>query len=387
MLPGPMLSRISLRSLAVSDATHPWRRRWLGSFWYWFWQLLGWGLVGGLFTLAGLSASRPNLWVVPVAMFAGGLLCTHLLRVAILVLRAEARTWWGFVWRLTGWILLMGVCLTAITHGLASLFAPELLDRSSLPPLLALCVPVVETSVLFAGWTGFYLGIAFFRGHHKAELGRLELAAAVQDAELRVLKSQIDPHFLFNSLNTLRTLITDDPRQARAAVTLLADLLRAALTINTRSTILLRQELDTVRSYLALEQLRFEERLRVRWSVDPAVLDCQLPPSVLQTLVENALKHGIAPREDGGEILIEAARDGAVLRLTVSNPGRLGETTAPSTGIGLQNARGRLQRLCGEAATLSLEQRGPDLVAAVLALPVDGCREVAPATPAEPRAG
>ena len=372
-----MLTRFSLRSLAVTDATHPSRRRWLGSFWYWFWQLLGWGLVGGVFTLAGISAARPHLWVVPVAMFAGGLLCTHLLRVAILALRAEVRTWWGFALRLTGWILLMGVCMTGITHGLASLFAPELLDRSALPPLLALCVPVVETAVLFAGWTGLYLGIAYFRGFHRAERARAELAAAVQDAELRVLKSQIDPHFLFNSLNTLRMLISDDPRQARAAVTLLADLLRAALTTNTRSTILLRQELETVRSYLALEQLRFEERLRVRWSVDPAALDGQLPPSVLQTLVENALKHGIAAREDGGEITIEAVRDGAVLRLTVSNPGRLGQTTAPSTGIGLQNARGRLQRLCGEAASLSIEQRAPDLVAAVLTLPFDGCPEVA----------
>lgn len=387
MLPRSMPTRFSLRSLAVSDATHPWRRRWLGSFWYWFWQVIGWAVVGGLFTLAGLSAARTHLWVVPVSMFAGGLLCTHLLRVAILALRAEARTWWGFVWRLAGWILLMGVCLTAITHGLAACYSPELLDRSALPPLLALCVPVVETSVLFAGWTGLYLGIAYFRGYHKAELGRLELAAAVQDAELRVLKSQIDPHFLFNSLNTLRTLITDDPRQARAAVTLLADLLRAALTTNTRSTILLRQELETVRSYLALEQLRFEERLRVRWSVDPAALDCQLPPSVLQTLVENALKHGIAPREDGGEISIEAVRDGAVLRLTVSNPGRLGQTTAPSTGIGLQNARGRLQRLCGEAATLRLEQCTQDMVAAVLAIPVDGCGEGEPAASAEPGAG
>ena len=364
-----MQTRFTLRPLAVNNSSHPWRRRWFGSPWYWFWQLLGWGLVGGVFLLAGLSVGRPHLWVVPVSMGVGGLICSHLLRIAILRLRSRGHSWLGFGIQLFLWIPFLGAGMTGFTHGLAAFFAPELLARSTLPPLVSLCVPVVETSVLFIGWAGLYLGIAYFRGYHKAEHARLELAAAVKEAELRVLKSQINPHFLFNSLNTLRALIRQDPEQARDAVTLLADILRAALTINTRPTITLRQELETVRSYLALEQLRFEERLRVRWTIADDTLAYPLPPSVLQTLVENALKHGIASRIGGGELAIESALRDGFLRLTVLNPGDLGRSSAPSTHIGLENARGRLRHLCGEAATLTLEQRAPNLVAAVLTLP------------------
>jgi len=326
-------------------------------------------VIGATFLIAGLSVGRPHTWVVPTFMFTGGLLCTHLLRIVILRSRALARSWPGFLSRILLWILFFGMGMTGITHGAALLFAPELLTRDGLPVLLAYWVPVVESSVLFCGWVGLYLGIAYFRGYHKAEQARLELAEAVKEAELRVLKSQINPHFLFNSLNTLRALIHQNPEQARDAVTLLADILRAALTINTRQTVSLRQELETVRSYLALEQLRFEERLRVRWTIAPNTLDCPLPPSVLQTLVENALKYGIARRLAGGEIAITAERTADQLRLTITNPGQLGASAAGSTGIGLENTRGRLRHLCGEHASLALEQRSPDLVAAVLTLP------------------
>ncbi len=364
-----MQPRFTLRPLAVDNTTHPWRRRWFGSPWYWFWQCLGWGLVGGIFLLAGFSVSRPHLWVVPVSMGVGGLICSHLLRIAILRLRNRGHSWIGFTSLLLLWITFLGVGMTGFTHGLAAFFAPELLARSTLPPLLSLSVPVVETSVLFIGWAGLYLGIAYFRGYHKAERARLELAAAVKEAELRVLKSQINPHFLFNSLNTLRALINLDPERARDAVTLLADILRAALTTNTQQSITLGQELETVRSYLALEQMRFEERLRIRWAVEADTLAYPIPPAILQTLVENALKHGIAQRIGGGELTIEASRQDSFLRLTILNPGKLGRSSAPSTHIGLDNARGRLLHLYGRDASLTLEQRAPDLVAAVLTLP------------------
>lgn len=364
-----MKPRFTLRPLAVDNATHPWRRRWFGSPWYWVWQCLGWGLVGGVFLLAGLSVGRPHLWVVPISMGVGGLLCSHLLRIAILRLRNRGHSWIGFASLLLLWIVFLGVGMTGFTHGLAAFFAPELLARSTLPPLLSLSVPVVETSVLFIGWAGLYLGIAYFRGYHKAERARLELATAVKEAELRVLKSQINPHFLFNSLNTLRSLIRQDPERARDAVTLLADILRAALTTNTLLSITLGQELETVRSYLALEQMRFEERLRVRWAVGADTLAYPIPPAILQTLVENALKHGIAQRIGGGELTIEASRQDGLLRLTILNPGKLGSSSAPSTHIGLENARGRLLHLYGRDASLTLEQRAPDLVAAVLTLP------------------
>lgn len=364
-----MRSRLTLRPLVAPATAYPWRRRWLGTRWYWVCQLAGWGVIGAVFLLASLTAGRPHRWVVPTFMFLGGLVCTHLLRLALLRLRASVRSWTGFALPLALWIVACATAMTGIIHAAALQFAPEMFGDEHLPPFLAYCVPVVETSVLFAGWTGLYLGLAYFRGYNRAERERQQLATAVREAELRVLKCQINPHFLFNSLNTLRCLILHDRQQARDAVTLIADLLRASLTTSALPSIALAEELGTVRSYLALEQLRFEERLAVRWSVAPEALACPVPPSAVQSLVENALKHGIAPRAKGGEVAIEAVVAGPVLRVTVTNPGRLGGSAAESTRIGLLNTRGRLEHLCGDKACLQLEQRAPDLVAAVLTLP------------------
>ncbi|MBK8475465.1 MAG: histidine kinase [Opitutaceae bacterium] len=359
---------VGLRPLAITPAQYPWRRRWLGSVRYWLCQLLGWGSLGGLFLLANISVDRPHVWVVPAGMFAGGLLCSHLLRIVMLRVRARVRSWSGFLVRILAWNVYLGMGMTGLAHGAAYAFAPELLERSRLPPLVAYCVPVVEMATLFTLWVGLYLGLAYVRGYQEKLREQAKLEAVLKEAELRVVKAQINPHFLFNSLNTLRALITQDPQQAREAVTLLADLLRAALTTNLQPAIPLAQELETVRSYLALEGLRYEERLRVRWSVADEALAWPLPPSTLQSLVENALKYGIAPQISGGEISIEAALREGRLCLTVLNPGTLA-TASNSTSLGLSNTRRRLHHLCGPQATLTLAQRAPDLVAAVLIIP------------------
>lgn len=359
---------VGLRPLVITPAQYPWRSRWLGGVRYWLCQLLGWGMLAGLFLLANVSAARPHIWVVPVGMFAGGLLCSHLLRIVMLRVRARVRSWSGFLVRILLWNVYFGMGMTGLAHAAAYGFAPELLERSQLPLPVAYCVPVVEMATLFTLWAGLYLGLAYVHGYQEKVREQARLEAVLKEAELRVVKAQINPHFLFNSLNTLRALITQDPQQAREAVTLLADLLRAALTTNLQPAIPLAQELETVRSYLALEGLRYEERLRVRWSVADEALAWPLPPSTLQSLVENALKYGIAPQISGGEITIEASIREGRLWLTVLNPGKLG-TPSNSTSLGLANTRRRLHHLCGAEATLTLEQRAPDLVAAVLIIP------------------
>ena len=376
---------VGLRPLLLSPAHYPWPRRWLGGVRYWLCQLVGWGLLGGLFLLANISADRPHRWVVPLGMFGGGLLCTHLLRIVLLRVRARVRSWTGFAVRILAWNVYFGMGMTGIAHGAALLFSPELLRHNRLPIPVAYGVPVIEMTALFTVWVGLYLGIAYFRGYQEKVREQAQLEAVLKEAELRVVKAQINPHFLFNSLNTLRALISQDPRQAREAVTLLADLLRAALTTNLQPSIPLAQELETVRSYVALEQLRYEDRLRLRWTVADEALTWPLPPATVQTLVENAIKYGIAPRIDGGEVVVDVTLREGRLCLTVLNPGRLG-TTSNSTSLGLANARRRLQHLCGEEATLALEQRAPDLVAAVLTVPPP-LAAVAAAEPETPRLG
>jgi hypothetical protein len=199
----------------------------------------------------------------------------------------------------------------------------------------------------------------------RSEFERLRLEAAAKEAELRALKSQVNPHFIFNSLNSLRALIEEDPARARGAVTRLAG--RYALQSGQHETVPLEDELRIVNDYLALEQVRFEDRLRVRLEAAPDTLSLPVPPLLLQTLVENAVKYGIAPRPEGGEIVIRTQRDGDVLRLEVSNPGSLAPTVPGddgSTGLGIRNAAERLRLLFGDAASL---QVGPSPTAGVLA--------------------
>jgi LytS/YehU family sensor histidine kinase len=217
-------------------------------------------------------------------------------------------------------------------------------------------------------WSGFYFGLRYYRQYQTTQLDRLRLDAAVKDAELRALKAQLNPHFLFNSLNILRALIPQNLAQPREALTLLADLLRASLNSGHEETIPLARELETVENYLALERLRFEDRLTVHRTIASPALAWPMPPFVVQTLVENAVKFGIATREAGGAIILVAAVKNGFLHLRVLNPGTI-DGASVSTGLGLKNARSRLALLFGPHATLTLAQAAPDLVAAEVRLP------------------
>jgi LytS/YehU family sensor histidine kinase len=228
---------------------------------------------------------------------------------------------------------------------------------------------------LLGVWLCIYFFYHLFDRFNRSELERAQLAAAVKEAELRSLKSQVNPHFIFNSLNSLRALIDEDPARARQSVTQLANLLRYSLQSGQLETVPFEDELRIVNDYLALEQVRHEERLRVRLDVAPETLQLPIPPMLLQTLVENAVKYGISTRNEGGEIVIIARQLPGALQLQVINPGSLSAAASSthasaSTGVGLKNAAQRLRLLFGERATLDLRVAAPDRVMAEAIIPV-----------------
>jgi len=226
-----------------------------------------------------------------------------------------------------------------------------------------------ELTFALTGWVGLYFAITSYRDQRQASVERARLESALKEAELRTLRSQLNPHFLFNSLNLLRALIPRELNQPRDAVSLLASLLRASLTMGENATIPLARELETVESYLRLEQLRHGARLQFTRQIEPAARDWPVPPFLVQSLLENAVKFGVARREEGGAISLTAeVRDGA-LHLEITNPGRMAGA-GESTGLGLKNLRLRLQHLYGSAARLELAQRAPDLVAVEVLVPV-----------------
>ena len=246
-----------------------------------------------------------------------------------------------------------------------------------------ICLGWLNGTLVFSGWLCVYFFRHLFDRFNRSEIERLRLAASVKEAELRALKSQVNPHFIFNSLNSLRALIDENPPRARQAVTQLANLLRYSLQSGQLETVPFEDELRVVNDYLALEQVRHEERLRLRFDIAPETLALPVPPMLLQTLVENAVKYGIATRPEGGEIAIVARRENGVLKLQVTNPGALPEpvavtaamapartATSASTGVGLKNAANRLRLLFGERATLHLRALDPDCVVAEARIPL-----------------
>jgi len=211
--------------------------------------------------------------------------------------------------------------------------------------------------VIYAAIAGIGSAVAYYRESREREGQALRLEARLAQARLHALKAQLHPHFLFNALNGIAELIHEDPDLAERMVLGLAALLRVLLEEATTQEIPLGRELDFIRSYLAIEQMRFQDRLAVEWRVDPTVLAVPVPSLVLQPLVENALRHAAAPRAGACRVVIEAAPEGSALRLCVSDDGRGFVRDARGSipeGLGLSNTRSRLEQLYGPDGKLEL---------------------------------
>jgi LytS/YehU family sensor histidine kinase len=291
-------------------------------------------------------------------------------------------------WR--GWLALppaallsrMGAGTVVLTAacGIATALLSEAIYGSPVAPLYAafyerlspggqLRNQSIAMLVVILAWVAIYLAVAMQRRRYQAELREARMGAALQSAELRLLKSQLNPHFLFNALNGVRALIADEPARARDAVTQLARMLRHTLAAGDEDLVSLRVEMELVDDYLALESMRLAERLRVERDVDDAALGARIPAMLLQTLVENAIKHGIAELQQGGALRISARVIDGELRVEVRNPAPIPGGNANGGGVGIRNARERLRLLFGHRASLQLDLSQPGQARAELRLP------------------
>jgi LytS/YehU family sensor histidine kinase len=255
--------------------------------------------------------------------------------------------------------------------------------------------PAFAFSVIMGVWIVIYFGVQAARNYRQAEVDRWKLRARAETARLEALRLQLNPHFFFNSLASVRALISEAPGRAKKMIARLARLLRKALRAGEKKTVALQREIATTKTYLQLEQVRFEDRLDWRIDASEEALGRQVPFMLLQTLAENAVKHGIGQRRDGGTVAIDADIAGGdgedPLRLQVTNPGQFGDGAGADrgSGTGLDNARERLRLLFGDEASLQLTQSGPEKVTATAWIPrpsaiedrMDG-REPTPSSPA-----
>lgn len=341
---------------------------------YWVCQGAGWScftlyVLTGYVAAVGISHAR-TIDVVSILFFDAGVcpIVSHQLRLWM-----RRRGWIGLpfrtlVPRLIGVALLAGAGLTSLVmlvevlvHGHQDLGTGALVGM------------FLGFSWGMSGWFLIYVAVVARRRHVALERQALELTVVARDAQLRALRAQLNPHFLFNCLNSLRAMIAEDPVRAASMVTGLAGLLRYSLRSHRAPTIALAEEMEAVGDYLSLERVRFEERLHVDCTVSPAALDAHIPPMLVQTLVENAITHGIAELPAGGSVRVDAEVIDGRLQIQVSNTGRLA-ASAGDGGVGLHNAREQLRLLYGDAASLVLHQRGETVVASVR---LPGTREAA----------
>ena len=200
--------------------------------------------------------------------------------------------------------------------------------------------------------------LTYYRRSQERERKALELSASLAQARLQALKMQLHPHFLFNTLNAIATLVHKDAHAADDMIANLSNLLRLALDRSDLQEVALRKELEFLDSYLEIEQMRLGDRLRVEKQIEPDVLTAQVPVMILQPLAENAIRHGIEPMRNPGVLTIRAGREGMRLNLTVSNTGTGVFASAPVAsrpGIGLANTRARLEELYGADAQLVMQ--------------------------------
>jgi hypothetical protein len=341
------------------------------------WRRLGaylavWSLVGLLVALQ-LVLAAPFGWMEalvfagPLSLVLGfmGLAAHWVCRAAPLELSRLVRS--------LGMQLLAALTTAALWLAIGRAWA-ALLDRADVFPDLPARLAQVAPALLGLGAALFLLTAALhyvlsaFAASQEAERRALELEVASREAELRSLRAQIHPHFLFNSLNSINALIAARPEEARRLCVHLGDFLRRSLLVGSRETITLAEELDLAEQLLAIERVRFGDRLTHEIRAEAEARSCLVPPLLLQPLVENAVTHGIAQLLEGGRIGIVAERRGAELRLRIENPRDSDSPGRAGAGIGLANVRRRLAALHGEAADVRVV-RWPDAFMVELRFP------------------
>jgi LytS/YehU family sensor histidine kinase len=196
------------------------------------------------------------------------------------------------------------------------------------------------------------------------------MQGSLKEAELNKLKSQLNPHFMFNAMNSIRALIDENPQKAKEAVTQLSNILRQTLTLEKNKLISFNDEMTLVKDYLSLEKIRFEERLNFELHIDEASSQYKIPPMLLQTLVENAIKHGISKLTEGGIVIITTKQiENKKLQIEISNTGSYNPDENPLSGYGLENTRNRLAFVFADDASFLIANEN-DMVKTQIVIPL-----------------
>lgn len=338
---------------------------------YWLFQAAGWGMfifinIFFAVTFEKLSSVMIGRLIVFVSI---GAMFSHLMRIVIrrsnILQRPLNQQIAGIIGVTVLFSVIVGIFEALLTYMFDLRYEQELRQSE---------VEVIISNAFYCFayyliWNCIYFIYHYIEKNRNQQLDTLRLKAVVKDLELKTIKSHINPHFIFNALNSIRALIDENPSRARDAITELSNILRSSMQAENLETVTLERELNIVRDYLALEHIRFEDRLQVEYEIDEHTLDQPVPPMMLQTLVENAIKHGISKNLHGGVVRIISDYRDNVHELIVRNTGKL-NGGMNKDGFGLASTANRLGLLYGGAAKFEIHDTDDNMVEARVIMPL-----------------
>ena len=340
---------------------------------YWICQIGGWG---GFFifnfliyiSFDGFHWQR----VITFPYFAlVGITATHILRTIIKKRRWIEKSPKELVYRVLISTFLISFIMVVIVMGIN--YGAGIMNREQFK-IAGFFAILFNTGILILLWSIIYFLVHYFENYKKSEIERWVWEAAVKDFELKTLKSQLNPHFMFNALNSIRALIEENPSRAKTAINQLSNIFRYSLKIERTETVPFEEEIKTVEDYLGLEQVRFEERLKYKIEYPPDVRNVEIPPMMIQTLVENGIKHGLSKLPEGGFVNVTAIKARNFLVIEIDNSGFVPEDAiAKSSGYGISNTKQRLHLLYGDQATFSITNTNSHVKVKII-LPAGGSK-------------
>lgn len=337
------------------------------SYFYRAFQFGGWlsfFIINAIFVVISQGFSIPIIAVYILTTLTGFIL-SHLFRVII-----KKYSWADLsISKLIGRVLVCTFIMSLIWASTTLIYSDLIFGTDSISANLYTAL-VFSMMVILIIWSLIYFFYKIFISYRESEIEKWKLSIAAKDAQLTALKSQINPHFIFNSLNNIRSLIVENPGKARDMITHLSGLFRYNLRFTHTERVTLAEEINIVKNYLNLESIQLEDRLEYEISLEHDLRDAQIPPMSIQLLVENAIKHGINKLPDGGKVLVKVREEDSKILIEVINSGRIVENDA-EIGIGLKNATERLKLLFGNNAEITLENTDRSNVKASFTIPLN----------------
>jgi len=315
---------------------------------FWILQSIGWSGYFFLRAISGFANSMGWMFLVHTLLLTATGYSLTLLMASLYRRIIRMKPIWTLVLSLATVLVAAGTFSIIETWSVATFLKPEFR-----PEGVQYLGAILLDFALLTAWTALYYGINYFllledqiRAHEKLE-------SQASSAQLAMLRYQLNPHFLFNTLNSISTLVLlKQTERANAMLARLSSFLRYTLVNEPTAKVTLAQEVETLKLYLEIEKMRFEDRLRPRFRIEPDTIGARLPSLLLQPLIENAIKYAVTPAENGADIWITASREGQAVRIEVADNGNDDEAdvaASPSTGVGLANIRDRLSQAYGAA--------------------------------------